>query len=136
MAKAREFDPLVVEAIRRLRKSGRFKVGALTNDYKYPEGHEYADNSALRGLFDVFVSSSESGMRKPEEGFYALALERLGVKEAGEVVFLDDIGGNLKAARRFGFRTIRVEIGRSREALTELEGITGEVLVDEVGSKL
>lgn len=84
--------PVVIEAIRKLRQTGRYKLGALTNDYRYPDGHPYADNSELRALFDVFVSSSESGMRKPEHGFYKLALERLGVEDATKVVFLDDIG--------------------------------------------
>ena len=137
MAKAREFDPLMVNAIRRLRATGKFKLGALTNDYQHPPGHPYADNSAVRALFDAFVSSSESGMRKPEEGFYRLALEKLGVPDAKDVVFLDDIGTNLKAARQIGFRTIRVEIGKSREAIKQLEELTGESLLDNnVGSKL
>lgn len=45
-------------------------------------------------------------MRKPDERFYKLALERVGC-EASECVFLDDIGLNLKAAEKLGINTIR-----------------------------
>lgn len=136
MAKAREPDPIVLRAIRKLRATGRFTLGALTNDYQHPPGHPYADNSAIRDLFDVFVASSETGMRKPEERFYQLALQRLGVQSAHEVVFLDDIGSNLKAARKLGFHTIRVKVGESSEAINELERLTGETLLEENPSKL
>ena len=44
--------------------------------------------------------------RKPDPEIYKHALRLLNV-EAGEVVFLDDIGPNLKAARGLGIRTIR-----------------------------
>ncbi|TGZ85641.1 HAD-like protein [Ascodesmis nigricans] len=132
MAKSREFDPLMVNAIEKLRKSGKFRLGALTNDYKHPENHPHADTSALRAMFDVFVSSTESGMRKPEEGFYRLAMEKLGVKEPSEIVFLDDIGTNLKAAKALGFNVIRVEIGKSHEAIEQLEKYVGMSLLDKV----
>lgn len=44
---------------------------------------------------------------------------------AEEVVFLDDIGENLKAGRKMGFRTIKVNLGRAFEAVDELEEVTG-----------
>ena len=46
-------------------------------------------------------------MRKPDEGIYLKLLDRLKLK-ADEVVFLDDIGSNLKVARNMGFHTIKV----------------------------
>jgi FMN phosphatase YigB (HAD superfamily) len=48
-----------------------------------------------------------------------------------EIVFLDDIGENLKAARAAGFRTIRVPLGRAYEAVEELEGVTGLALAGD-----
>jgi epoxide hydrolase-like predicted phosphatase len=130
VAKFHEQDPIVIDAVRRLRESGRYKVGALTNDYKYPDGHPYADRKEITSHFDVFVSSSETGARKPEERFYRIAMERLGVADPREVAFLDDIGTNLKAARDIGWRTIKVDIGKSWEAIRELEKLTGEKLLD------
>ena len=44
---------------------------------------------------------------------------------ADEIVFLDDIGENLKAAKNAGFGTIKVPLGRAYEAVDELEKITG-----------
>jgi len=44
--------------------------------------------------------------RKPDPEFYQHALDLLKV-QASEVVFLDDIGPNLKAAQKLGITTIR-----------------------------
>lgn len=49
------------------------------------------------------------GMKKPGKAIFDTTLERLGV-EADEAVFLDDLGGNLKAAREIGMATIKVGI--------------------------
>lgn len=57
-------------------------------------------------MFDHYMESAVIGMRKPEEGIYRHAIQTLGVKP-DEIVFLDDIGINLKAAAKLGIRTIR-----------------------------
>lgn len=93
----------------------------------------------IRGLFEVFVSSAHVGMRKPEKRIYEFALEEVrrrgrerGMEiEAGDVVFLDDIGHNLKAGREVGMRTIKVNLGRSRDAVLELEGVVGMSLIQK-----
>lgn len=75
-------------------------------------------------------------MRKPSPEIYALALQTLRSTHAAknpssapllpsDILFLDDIGENLKAARAAGFRTLKVELGRAYEAVEELERITG-----------
>lgn len=98
----------------------------------------------MRRVFDVFVSSAHVGVRKPDARIYELALRELDAyakREAGtergrearwgegvrtgEVLFLDDIGENLKAARRVGFGTLRVFLGRAYEAVDVLEEVTG-----------
>ena len=95
----------------------------------------------LRGMFDVFVSSAHVGMRKPDEEIYRYALTRVhefvktkfggdGVR-AGDVVFLDDIGANLRTARRLGMRTIKVQLGRADKAVVELEKVTDLSLREE-----
>ncbi|KAF8457414.1 HAD-like domain-containing protein [Terfezia claveryi] len=149
MRVSRNLDPYIAPAIRKIRKikltgndglddgRRRFVVGALTNDYQFPEGHEYNKDrlkTQLRELFDVFISSSAVGMRKPEQRIYELAVGRVGdvwrswwgedVK-ASEVVFLDDIGMNLKGARKVGFKGVRVVLGESWRAVRELEGVLG-----------
>ena len=94
----------------------------------------------LNSLFSVFVASAEVGLRKPDPKIYELAIQRLdefdrqkggsGVK-AADVVFLDDIGENLKAAKEVGMQTIRVRMGKTWRAVKELEGVTGVELMDE-----
>ena len=61
----------------------------------------------VMGLFHVIVESSIVGVRKPERRFYELALEAAGCA-AEDVVYLDDLGSNLKPARAMGMRTIKV----------------------------
>jgi hypothetical protein len=98
----------------------------------------------IKDLFDVFVSSAHVGMRKPEKRIYDFALEevrRIGKTrdieiEAGDVVFLDDIGENLKRARQCGMRTIKVTLGKSEVALAELENVVGMSLRHSKASKL
>lgn len=82
----------------------------------------------LKDLFDVWISSSIIGIRKPDRRIYELCLKDLGV-EASEAAFLDDIDGNLKAAKELGLGTIKVGVGRAREAVEELEKMTGVRLV-------
>jgi FMN phosphatase YigB (HAD superfamily) len=48
-----------------------------------------------------------------------------------EVVFLDDIGSNLKAAGKLGIRCIRVRIGMEGEAVRQLEEVMEMKLTDE-----
>jgi len=47
------------------------------------------------------------------------------------VVFLDDLGMNLKAASKLGMHTIHVPIGGSEGALRKLEAILGLALIGE-----
>lgn len=146
---ARALDPHMGPALRILRKradegKGQLILGALSNTAIFPRGHPLFDdttsdgkqNRGLDGIFDVFVSSAHIGMRKPDEEAYRYALVRLhefaktkfvgahGVR-AEDVVFLDDIGTNLKTARRLGMRTVKVTLGRVEEAVRELEKVVG-----------
>jgi FMN phosphatase YigB (HAD superfamily) len=156
MAAARAPDPWMYPALKALKASGRYIVAALSNTVIFPPEHEYSkghflEDDPVRSLFDVFVSSAHVGLRKPDPRIYQLALEKVdafaranadsprgraaggwseGVR-ADEVVFLDDIGENLKAARAAGFRTIRVPLGRAYEAVEELEKVTGLALAGD-----
>ena len=76
----------------------------------------------MLALFDVVVESSVVGVRKPDERFYLMACEALGVSPR-QAVFLDDLGVNLKPARALGMVTIKVTDTAS--ALAELEQVVG-----------
>ena len=128
-------DPHMLPALRRLRALGTYVLGALSNTVPLPLGSPLAgvalSDPELRALFDVVVASHEVGVRKPERKAYELALERLdawarkerdgeGI-EAGEVLFLDDIGVNCKVAKDVGMRTIKVILQRAQEAVRDME---------------
>ena len=90
-----------------------------------------ADLSAqLLPYFTHFIESAILGIRKPNPEIFKHALKIMGL-EPGEVVFLDDIGSNLKAAQKLGIRCIKVRIGREAEAVRELEEVMGMRLTDE-----
>ena len=62
---------------------------------------------AVQANFHHIIESSKVGLRKPDPRAYLLACETMGV-EPPEVVFLDDLGVNLKPAAALGMTTIKV----------------------------
>jgi len=115
--------PAMLAAIRAIRARGLL-AGALTNNWAQdPEGDgPEGDSRDLHDVFDVFIESSVEGLRKPDPRIYRLACDRLGV-EPEQAVFLDDIGANLKPARKLGFTTIKVdEPGAALATLAETLG--------------
>jgi putative hydrolase of the HAD superfamily len=111
--------PAMIEAIRRIRAHD-LRVAALTNNWVTDEVRP--GRAELRELFHVFIESSVVGLRKPDPRIYELTCRQLGVAPT-RTVFLDDIGGNLKAARALGMTTIKVE--DPRVALRELGVVLG-----------
>lgn len=116
--------PPMLEAIRRIRARGLL-AAALTNNWA--SGSRDDGTGALRGRFDAFFESSVLGLQKPDPRIYEHACASLGIRPP-EVVFLDDIGRNLKSARALGMTTVRVLEPHS--ALAELEQILGFPLLD------
>ncbi|KAF9093800.1 hypothetical protein BGX23_002900 [Mortierella sp. AD031] len=82
----------------------------------------------LKTLFDHYIESAILGLRKPDPAIYKKAAEIVGFKPS-EIVFLDDIGTNLKAAQNEGWTTIRVQLGKPREAIEQLESTLGTTLL-------
>ena len=114
-----ELRPEMVEVVRRC--SERFVTALLTNNFVSdgpPAGGAAWDE--VLALFDVIVESSKVGVRKPDPRFYAMACELASVHPS-EVVFLDDLGVNLKPARALGMATIKVT--DPALAITELESL-------------
>ena len=116
--------PKMLEAVRRVRANG-IKTAALTNNWLMEEKVE--EREALMSHFDAYIESSRTGLRKPDPRIYELACEALEVLP-GEAAFLDDMGANLKTARRLGMLTIKVE--DPNVALQELGAAIGIDLVD------
>lgn len=115
---AGEVRPAMVEAVRRCAE--RLGTALLTNNVTGMDANPAV--AEIVALFDTVVESSVVGIRKPEPAFYELACSRLGV-DPSEVVFLDDLGINLKPARAMGMTTIKVTDPSA--ALAELEAVVG-----------
>lgn len=121
---AGELRPAMLEAVRRCRE--HLVTACLTNNWasaadETDDPHRSGSHDAL-GVFDHVIESSRVGVRKPDPRFYEIACEVAGV-DPGEVVFLDDLGVNLKPAKAMGMTTIKV--GDPDAALVELEAAVG-----------
>ena len=135
MTNARTPDPYIAPALAILssKHSSQFILAGLSNTSIFPKTHPLYRPSPTdpRRHLSPFISSAHVGMRKPEPRIYAYAMEKL-IEAYPEkdirpedVVFLDDIGENLKQGRAMGWRTIRVVLGRTEDAVRELEEVTG-----------
>lgn len=121
-----EVRPAMVEALRRIREHG-LPLALLTNNFAPSPGtaagyQARPEVEEAMALFDHVIESSKAGVRKPDPRAYELALEALG-HDAEEVVFLDDLGINLKPARAMGMTTIKVLDGD--QAIADLESVLG-----------
>lgn len=142
MTKSKQPDPHVYPALKKLKASGKFKLAALSNNVIFPEGHflRRMSEDGIRNMFEIFVGSSVVGMRKPDREIYEYTMEQIRNRwgrelQPQDVVFLDDIGGNLKTARTLGMRTIRVILGKTDDAVRELEKVTGLKLLEQDGAR-
>jgi len=147
-------------ALRKLGQSGRFVLGAFSNNVTFPAGilddegklytkdvihppapNPYANDSGdITKCFDIFLGSAAVGVRKPDPEAYKLAVREMdkiarergmGSVMVGDTLFLDDIGINLKFAKKTGLRTIKVNLGKTRDAVKELEEAVGIPLLDD-----
>ena len=104
--------PRMVSVLRRCRQD--LKNVCLTNNARTGQGAGMSSSqrqaqavAEVMALFDEVIESSKEGIRKPDPAIYRLACARL--NEAPErVVYLDDLGVNLKPARAMGMTTIKV----------------------------
>ncbi|KAJ3163973.1 hypothetical protein HDU88_006142 [Geranomyces variabilis] len=134
MVEAMKPNDLVLDAVRKLKACGKFKVAALTNNFQFEDSSEFGKPPAqVMELFgDDYIESSLVGLRKPDPRFFLHACDRLGVLPQ-DAIMVDDIGPNLKAAKELGFATVRVVVGKSREALQQLEKLVEIPLLDSIG---
>jgi putative hydrolase of the HAD superfamily len=108
-----EVRPAMLTLLDRLRSKG-LRLACLTNNLPIGDGpgmsqdadHARKVREAL-SRFDLVLESCRVGIRKPEPGFFRLACEEMGVLPE-QVIFLDDLGINLKPARAMGMTTIKV----------------------------
>ena len=83
--------------------SKNYTCVCLTNNFKNPV------NRNLKGIekyFSHIFESSKLKMRKPEKRIYNHVLQKINI-DAKNVLFIDDLGINLKPAREIGFLTYK-----------------------------
>jgi epoxide hydrolase-like predicted phosphatase len=100
-------------------KAAGVRTGLLSNSW----GAGTYDRRRFDELFDVLVISGEEGIRKPEPRIYEIAAERMALAPE-ELVFIDDLRGNLKPARALGMATVHhTDAAASIVQLEELLGV-------------
>ncbi len=109
---AGDVRPAMLAALKRCRES--YLCACLTNNFRAGHGPSMSFSPARTAAveeamaqFHLVVESSKEGVRKPDPAAYRIVCDRLGVRPA-EMVFLDDLGINLKPARAMGMTTIKV----------------------------
>jgi len=112
-----EVRPEMVVALDRVIEAG-LTTACLTNNVV--GGDPRPEVSEVMGRFGHIVESSKVGVRKPEPRFYEIACELASVGPE-QVVFLDDLGINLKPAKAMGMTTIKV-LGAD-QAIADLETV-------------
>jgi len=109
-------DRELCDYIRELRL--RFRTGMLSNSWAR-DGWAMAQKLGFADCFDVFVTSAEIGVMKPNPRIYHVALQRLGISPP-EAIFVDDFVENVEAARRLGMQAIHfVDPLQARDELDE-----------------
>uniref|UniRef100_A0A452HT41 AB hydrolase-1 domain-containing protein n=1 Tax=Gopherus agassizii TaxID=38772 RepID=A0A452HT41_9SAUR len=119
-----KLNTALLQAAVTLRNNG-FRTCVLTNNWidDGPQRHITAlAFSLLRRHFDLVIESCRVGLKKPDPRIYEYALNVLKAKPQ-EVIFLDDIGANLKPAQEMGIATIFVK--DTDAALKELQDLCG-----------
>ena len=117
--------PNMVAVLKRCKQN--FKVVCLTNNAKAGSGpgmagseERAAEMLEVMKNFDLVIESSKEGIRKPDPKIYELACERMDVPPE-EIVYLDDLGINLKPAKALGMTTIKVV--SEAQAISDLAAI-------------
>ena len=119
--------PKIVQAIKKFKSLG-FLQACLTNNFDSEDRDVSAlddkneERKEIMQLFDFIIESKKIGVRKPNNKFYELALSETKVAPE-KTIFLDDLGINLKPARKLNISTIKVF--SEQQAINELTNLTG-----------
>ena len=120
-----QIRPEMITALEKIK--GNLIQACLTNNIQSMGDIDFEGNVSAAGkheevmsMFDFVFESSKENVRKPDPEFYLRACKR-GDVDPSDVVFLDDLGINLKPAKALGMSTIKV--ADPKEALRELQAL-------------
>ncbi len=124
---AGDVRPRMVQALKSCAE--KFNCTCLTNNVAAGKGPgmtrdpaAHAEVQEVMALFNQVIESSKIGLRKPDPKIYEFACSEMGVTP-DQVVYLDDLGINLKPAAQMGMQTIKVVT--EDQALADLEKAVG-----------
>ena len=118
--KGDSLDQDLADYIRRLKT--HYTIGLLSNTW-YPSGEALLRSYNLTDAFDVWVTSAEIGVMKPDYQIYQVALERT-ASQPQETIFVDDFAHNIEAAQALGLQTVHYRDPiAARQALIALTGV-------------
>ena len=120
-----QIRPEMITALEKIK--GNLIQACLTNNIQSMGDIDFEGNVSaagkheeVMGIFDFVFASSKENVRKPDPEFYLRACKR-GNVDPSDVVFLDDLGINLKPAKALGMSTIKV--ADPKEALSDLRAL-------------
>ena len=113
--------PGSVAIFKRLKEQHRYKFYALTN-WSAETFPIALDRYDFLHWFDGILVSGAEKVRKPFPAYYALALERFGLKPS-ETIFIDDNLRNVEGARAAGIKSIHFQSAEQLEAELRKENI-------------
>ena len=117
----------MVNVIRKLNKLG-FTQACLTNNFipsdeNQPDMIDLDKKTEVFNLFDFVFESKEIGLRKPDQAFYDHVIKEVNISP-NKIIFLDDLGINLKPAKAMGITTIKViSESQAKKDLSEILNI-------------
>lgn len=82
----------------------RVRTAILSNSFAGAREREQ-QAYGFEDLVELLIYSHEVGMEKPDPRIFSLTCERLGL-EPGEVLFIDDLAGHVRAAQAAGLHAV------------------------------
>ena len=102
--------------------SGKYRLAILSNQIE-SWLEPILEEKKFRTVFDIIVTSYNTGLAKPNIGIYEKVVQELGVK-AEECIFIEDRPKNLEPAKKLGMSVI--EFKNYDQFVKDLNGLLNE----------
>lgn len=121
-------NPYIWPVVSQARKSAG--IGMLTNMYPGMLAEIEAHRLLRPIIWDSVVDSSVVGLQKPDPKIYEYATEQSGVA-ASQILYVDDVAKNTKAADRAGWNTFRYNPKDHKVSCERLRKIVDAIKSDD-----
>ena len=113
-----ELEPIMINIFFELKK--KITCACLTNNIRNNNNSIISNNTfdSFKSNFSYVFESSKLGLRKPEEEIYKCVLSFLKLPPQN-ILFIDDLGINLKPAKKLGFNTYKATSPKNTQIFLE-----------------